>query len=175
MSIRKPSPAMVVASTALFISLGGTGFAAVNFARNAGKVDGRDAVRSGASLKRAAGNLVATNRRGAQRGRIPNKFLARVPLVAPFGRFLEVQDNQLGAPVVLVRRPGFGTVSVACNDQAAPVGVENAAMSFSIANESGGPLNLARRQGSGEPAVFEFASGTLQTFTVVGGNTVEVI
>src|SRR5215213_7348588 len=130
MSIRKPSPAMVVASTALFISLGGTGFAAVNFARNAGKVDGRDAVPARASLKRAAGNLVATTRRGSQRGRIPNKFLARVPLAAPFGRFLEVQDNLLGAPVVLVRRAGFGTVSVACNDEAPVVGRENPAMAF---------------------------------------------
>src|SRR3712207_4908323 len=175
MFIRKPSPAMVVACTALFISLGGSGYAAVNFARNAGRVDGRDAVGPGASLKRAAGNLVATNRRGAQRGRIPRRFLAGVPVMTSFGRFLEVTDNNTGAPVVLLGRDGFGTVTVACNDQALVPGVENPFITVAIANESGGPLNLARRQGSGEPAVVEFANGTLQTFTVVGQNTIEVI
>ena len=175
MFIRKPSPAMVVACVALFISLGGTGYAAVNFARNAGKVDGRDAVGPGASLNRAAGKLVATSRRGAQRGKIPRKFLAGVPVVASFGRFLEVPDNAVGAPVVLVRRAGFGTVSVACSDQAPPVGIENPYVTVSVANESGGPLNLARRQGGGAPAVVEFASGTVQTFTVLGQNTIEVI
>ena len=59
MRFQKPSPSMVVASIALFVSLGGTSVAAVSYARNAGKVDGYDAVRASSSTNKAAGNLVA--------------------------------------------------------------------------------------------------------------------
>ena len=49
MRFHKPSPSMVVASIALFVSLGGTSVAAVSYARNAGKVDGYDAVKASSS------------------------------------------------------------------------------------------------------------------------------
>src|SRR4051795_7760622 len=44
MKISRPSPSMVVAGIALFVSLGGTSIAAVNYAARAGEVDGKSAV-----------------------------------------------------------------------------------------------------------------------------------
>src|ERR671921_702531 len=78
MRLSKPSPSMVVASIALFVSLGGTSVAAVSYARNAGKVDGYDAVKASSSTKKAAGKLVAANKSGPDKGRIPGKHLAGV-------------------------------------------------------------------------------------------------
>ena len=71
MKLRLPSPAMVVAVIALIVALSGTAIAAVDFAHNAGAVDGKSAVFSGASLSQAAGKLVATNRSGPDKGRLP--------------------------------------------------------------------------------------------------------
>ena len=170
-----PSPAMVVACIALFVALGGTSIAAVSFARNAGKVDGKDAFRASVSLRRAAGDLVATNRSGPHAGRIPSRFLAETPRSDTFGRYLEVQDNALGAPMVLAARRGFSTITAACSDEAPAAGIENASMVITVSNESGGPVNLARRQGAEGPAVVEFANGTVQSFTVVGANAIEVL
>ena len=79
MKISRPSPSMVVAGIALFVSLGGTSIAAVNYVARAGSVDGKSAVYAGASLSQAAGKLVATNRSGADKGRLPGKFVADVP------------------------------------------------------------------------------------------------
>jgi hypothetical protein len=175
MRISKPSPAMAVACTALFVSLGGTSIAAVNYASNAGKVDGKDAVAASASVSRAAGNLVATNSRGPDRGRIPNKFLADTARSLPFGRFIEVTDNAASAPVTLLAEAGIGTLTVACTDQNGNAGVENPAIQVAVANLSGGPLNLARQQGNGAPAVVEFANGTVQNFTVGNANTIGIV
>ncbi len=175
MRISKPSPAMAVACTALFVSLGGTSIAAVNYASNAGKVDGKDAVAASTTLSRAAGNLVATNSRGPDRGRIPGKFLADTARAVPFGRFIEVTDNAASAPLALVSEAGFANVTAACSDQNAGAGVENPAIQIAVANQSGGPLNLARQQGNGAPAVLEFANGTVQNFTVGAANTIGVL
>ena len=101
MKIRRPSPAMAVACTALFIALGGTSIAAVNYARNAGAVDGKSAVSAGASLARAKGNLVATARGGSNAGRIPGKFLADVTRGESFARAFDVTDNTPGAALEL--------------------------------------------------------------------------
>ena len=49
----------------------GTAVAAVSYARNAGKVDGKDASSARASLKSAAGNVVATRAAGSGKGKIP--------------------------------------------------------------------------------------------------------
>src|SRR3712207_4708016 len=78
MRLRMPSPAMVVALIALVVASSGTAFAVVNYARNAGAVDGRSAVSAGSSLGHAAGNVVATARTGRDKGRIPNRYLADV-------------------------------------------------------------------------------------------------
>src|SRR5215204_2501948 len=86
MRFTKPSPSMVVASIALFVSLGGTSVAAVSYARNAGKVDGYDAVKASSSTSKAAGNLVAANKSGPDKGRIPGRHLAGVAHTQTFGR-----------------------------------------------------------------------------------------
>src|SRR3954462_15251273 len=78
MKISRPSPSMVVAGIALFVSLGGTSVAAVSYAQRAGSVDGKSAVSAGSTLGHAAGRLVATNSSGPDKGRIPGKFIADV-------------------------------------------------------------------------------------------------
>ena len=91
MRFQKPSPSMVVASIALFVSLGGTSVAAVSYARNAGKVDGYDAVRASSSTNKAAGNLVAANKSGPDKGRIPGKHLAGVAHITEANSVFSVQ------------------------------------------------------------------------------------
>ena len=98
MRLSKPSPSMVIASIALFVSLGGTSVAAVSYARNAGKVDGYDAVKASSSTSKAAGRLVATNKSGPDKGKIPAKHLAGVGVTQTFGRSFDVADNAPGAP-----------------------------------------------------------------------------
>ena len=75
MKLKLPSPAMVVALVALTVAMTGTAFAAVNYATNAGAVDGKSAVADGASSSAAAGRLVATQRKGAAKGRISKRYL----------------------------------------------------------------------------------------------------
>ena len=79
MKISRPSPSMVVAGIALFVSLGGTSIAAVSYAARAGSVDGKSAVYSGATLSQSAGKLVATERSGADKGRLPGPLRRRRP------------------------------------------------------------------------------------------------
>ena len=125
MKISRPSPSMVVAGIALFVSLGGTSIAAVNYASRAGSVDGKSAVFSGATLSQAAGKLVATNRSGTDKGRLPGKFVADVPKTAVFSNVFEVADNAPGAPQTLVTVSGLGTFTATCNDQNGAAGNED--------------------------------------------------
>src|SRR5215217_8895253 len=105
MKLRRPSPALVVAIVALVMATTGTAVAAVNYAANAGAVDGKSAVASGATTRQAAGRLVATQRSGAQRGRIAAKYLDLSGVArgatATFGRSFSVIDNQALAPVAI--------------------------------------------------------------------------
>ena len=77
MKISRPSPSMVVAGLALFVSLGGTSVAAVSYVTNAGAVDGKSAVSASSTLDHAAGRLVATSSSGPDKGRMPGKFVCR--------------------------------------------------------------------------------------------------
>ena len=104
MKISRPSPSMVVAGIALFVSLGGTSIAAVNYVARAGSVDGKSAVFAGASLSQAAGKLVATNRSGTDKGRLPGKFVADVPKTQSFSNGFEVADNAPGRAADGLRR-----------------------------------------------------------------------
>ena len=82
--------------------------AVARYARNAGKVDGKHAVGSGASRAKRKGKLVATSRRT---GRLPNNIIAKAPDAARLGgkrasRFAESSKlsqpgrvNQPGNPV----------------------------------------------------------------------------
>ena len=73
---------------------------------------------AGASLSQAAGKLVATNRSGTDKGRLPGKFVADVPKTQTFGASFEVADNAPGAPQTLGDDRRFGTLTATCNDQA---------------------------------------------------------
>lgn len=173
MRLRRPSPSMVVSCVALVMASTGTAVAAVNYAANAGKVDGKDAVHSGATLRQAAGNVVATDRSGPDRGRIPGKFLADVMRggADSFSRPAEVQDNASDVPTAISSIPGLGTLSASCFDQNRAVGVEDPATTLTFANQSGVPVNVARQVGAANPAVFAQLANTTSQFTVGGSNT----
>jgi hypothetical protein len=162
---------MMVASIALFVSLGGTSLAAVNYARKAGKVDGRDAVHAASTLSQAAGNLVATKSKGANKGRIPNHFLGDTPLVQSFERRLEVADNQPGAPAPLISSGSLGTLTAQCSDQSEAVGVENPIVNLAWANGTTVPINIARRVGGGGGAVESLGPGAQAPLRVPVQNT----
>jgi len=109
---------MVVAVIALVVALSGTAFAAVNYAQNAGAVDGRSAVGARASLRVAAGKVVATQTGGNGKGRIPARFLDGVMRggTQTLSKYLRTVDNQAGRPTPLVIVPGIGRLDVQCDD-----------------------------------------------------------
>ena len=171
MKISRPSPSMVVASVALFVSLGGTSVAAINYATNAGAVDGKSAVYAGASLDSAAGKLVATNRSGSDKGRIPGKFVADVARTQSFSKGYEVADNAPGAPLVVSSIRGLGTLTATCNDQNNAPGVEDQSSVITFNNLSGQLVSVARRVGNGDGAVTGSPTNTATALTVGGSNT----
>ena len=173
MSIRRPSPAMVVACLALFVALGGTSIAAVNYARNAGKVDGKSAVKASSSRHRAAGKLVATYSGGRLKGQLAHRFLAETPLARSFGRALQVADNQQSFPVTLADTGRLGTLSTSCTDQAPRPGVEDPESKIAFANHTGSLVNYATRIGTAAPQIGIAAPGTVVTVTIRGSNTFE--
>jgi hypothetical protein len=162
---------MVVASVALFVSLGGTSVAAINYATNAGAVDGKSAVFAGASLNQAAGKLVATNRSGTDKGRLPGKFVADVARTQSFSRAYEVADNAPGAPQLIQSIRGLGTVTATCNDQNAAAGNEDPVSVITFNNASGQTVNIARRVGNGDGALTLAANQTATSLSVGGSNT----
>jgi len=173
MKISRPSPSMVVAGIALFVSLGGTSVAAVSYATRAGSVDGKSAVYAGASLKDAAGKLVATNRSGVDEGRIPGKFLADVGRTQTFSKSYEVADNSPGAPQVVSIIKGLGQLTATCNDQNGAAGNEDPTSTVTFINGSGVAVNVARRVGNGEGAISVALNQTATQLTIGGSNTFE--
>ena len=176
MRLRMPSPSLVISIIALVMATSGTAVAAVSYARNAGKVDGKSAVASSSSLRRAAGNLVATARSGPDRGKIPGKFVAGVVRGASqkFGRLIEVADNANGAPQPLAAAAGMGTLTVSCNDQAPRAGVEDPRVVIAFANSAGATVNIARRAGNGEHAVALLQPGAVDSFVIGGSEMFDV-
>jgi hypothetical protein len=171
MKFSGPSPSMVVASIALFVSLGGTSVAAINYARNAGAVDGKSAVFSGATLSQAAGKLVATNRKGPDKGRLPGKFVADVPKTQTFSRAYEVADNAPGAPQLAASIAGLGSITATCNDQNSAAGKEDPISTLTFVNTSGHPVNVARRVGNGDGSLNVIQNQTTASLSIGGSNT----
>jgi hypothetical protein len=172
MRFTKPSPSMVVASIALFVALGGTSVAAVSYARNAGKVDGYDAVKARSSTSKAAGNLVAANRTGLDKGKIPVKHLADVAATQTFGRSFDVADNAPGAPQPIGDGGSVGQLTATCNDQAPRPGVEDPITELNFVNTSGDFINVARRVGVRDDGqVTAVPNGTVAQLVVGGSNT----
>lgn len=147
---RRPSPAMVVAIIALVVALSGTAVAAVDFARNAGAVDGKSAVSAHTPLRLAAGKLVATARAGSDRGRIPGRFVSGVMRggATSLTRYLRAVDNADGPVVPLAIIPGIGRLDAQCRDQDPTVGVKSTQtlVSFTASDERG--VNVSRLLGS---------------------------
>lgn len=118
---KMPSPSTVIALIALGVALSGTAVAAVavDYAKRAGSVDGKSAVAATASNARAAGNLVATTKRGKDKGRIPGKFLNDVMRGESVNltKYMKVIDNQDGPSVPLAIIPGIGRLDAQCRDQ----------------------------------------------------------
>lgn len=170
MSIRRPSPAMVVACIALFVALGGTSIAAVNYARNASHVDGKNAFKSSRSRGKVAGGLVATYPGGALKGQIAHRFLAQTPLADPFGRALEVADNAASVPVRL-GGTSLGTLTTTCADQAPKAGIEDPESTIALLNTTSSTINVATRVGAAPPTITAAAPGTAASVTIRGSNT----
>ena len=169
MRIRRPSPAMVVSIIALVMSTTGSAVAAVNFARNAGHVDGLNAVGASATLGKAKGKLVATARGGSNPGQIPGKFLAGVPHSDPFLHAQEVTDNATGATIDIAVTP-LGKITATCSDQAGAVGTEDPSSRIQYVNSTPGEINIHRRVGNGTGEVTTVAPNTVNEFTVNGSN-----
>ncbi len=172
--LRRPSPAMVVSIVALVMATTGSAIAAVNYARNAGAVDGKSAVSAGASLRQARGNLVATARGGSEAGRIPGKFLSDVARAEPMGAALEAPDNAQSAPVEIVSQAALdnvGRLTASCVDRDQTAGRENADVTIAYANTSGLTENLARRVGTGEGTFGFLAPNAVDEFRINGENT----
>jgi hypothetical protein len=168
---RRPSPSLVISCIALFVAMGGTSVAAINYARTAGAVDGKSAVASSVTLDKAAGKLVATASRGPNKGRIPGKFLAGVPVGTTFGAAIGVQDNATGSPISLGGAEGIGTLSATCIDQDSKPAVEDPQTTLSFNNTSGAHINVSKRVANNEAAVLVHPPGTVQTLTIKGSNT----
>jgi hypothetical protein len=166
MKLRLPSAAMVVAVVALIVALSGTAIAAVDFAQNAGAVDGKSAVGASASLGQAAGRLVATASGGEGKGRIPARFLDGVMRggTMSLSKYLRTVDNQAGRPTPLLIVPGIGRFDARCDDVNPAVGTQSTRTSISFTASVGQGVNvsrlLGRDVGSGQrPDVFTAPTG----------------
>jgi hypothetical protein len=176
--IPRPSPAMVVALIALVMATTGTAVAAVSYAENAGKVDGKDAVFAGNPRSVVAGKLVTTNRRGASAGKFSTlylpDFVGGKGRADTFATSVGVNDNATGTAQAVVSVPGFGTVTITCDDQAGAAGNEDPRTQVGFANSSGDIVNYARTLGTGAVDVRAVANGTTTTLTINGSNTYEL-
>ena len=187
MRLKRPSPAMAVAIVALVMSMTGGAIAAVNFAQNAGAVDGFSAVKaSKAGKQKAAGKLVATMRSGDNRGRVPLKLVAgaaskdsvdnladAVARGKNGARQIPVADNATTAAETMIDLE-LGDLQVSCIDQNNQAGTENASTRISVTNKSGGPVNLARHVGNGAATITTLENGIVNTFSVGQQNTFTV-
>lgn len=174
MRAKLPSPAMVVALIALAVAMSGTAVAAVDFARNAGAVDGKSAVAHGASARAAAGKLVATQKTGAARGTIARRYLDIGEVArgtsATFGKAIQLIDNQSLAPVSIGNVAGLGTLTATCADESATVGRLDPATTITFANTSGDAVNFARNiaYDSGATSIVPLPNTATHAFRISG-------
>jgi hypothetical protein len=187
MKVKRPSPAMIVAVIALVMSMTGGAIAAVNFAKNAGSVDGYSAVKASKGGKaKAAGKLVSTYKSGDNRGKLPIRIIAgaaserSVESLAEQAadgrngaRLIAVADNQTTAAETMLS-VGLGALQVSCADQNDNAGVENATTRITLTNSSGVPVNLSRSVGNGAPAITTIENGAIDAFSVPQQNTFSV-
>lgn len=187
MKLKRPSPAMMVAVVALVMSMTGGAIAAVNFAQNAGSVDGYSAVKaSKAGKAKAAGKLVSTYKSGDNRGKLPIRIIAgaasqnsveNLADQAATGRngarLIAVADNQTTAAETMIDVE-LGSLQVSCADQNNNAGIENATTRITVTNGSGVPVNLSRSVGNGAPTIATLETGTADTFSVPQENAFSI-
>jgi hypothetical protein len=180
--LRLPSPAMVVAVIALIVALSGTAIAAVDFAQNSGAVDGKSAVGAKATLREAAGKLVATSTGGSGKGRIPARFVDGVMRggTMTLSKYLRTTDNQAGRLTPLLIVPGIGRFDAQCDDVDPTPGTQTTRTSINfIASPSAG-VNvsrlLGRDIGAGQrPQVFSAPKGQPVSILASADGLFEVI
>jgi hypothetical protein len=163
---------MVVAIAAFVMACAGTSIAAVNYASNAGAVDGLSAVRAG-SPDRAAGKLIATARSGIRKGTIPNYHLSGVPHSDTFGNLFQVPDNQTGGQVTLDESE-LGRFSAQCSDENNSAGNENPTGTVTFTNTNAAPVNFARHIGNGSAATGVLQPNAAFSFAIGGANTFRI-
>jgi hypothetical protein len=180
--LRLPSPAMVVAVIALIVALSGTAIAAVDFAHNAGAVDGKSAVSARASLRSAAGKLVATQTGGDGKGQIPARFLDGVMRggTQTLSKYLPTVDNQAGRPTPLLIVPGIGRFDAQCDDVDPTPGTQTTrtSINFTASVAIGVHVSrlLGRDIGAGQrPAVFNAEKGQPVSILASADGLFEVI
>jgi hypothetical protein len=164
---------MVVAVIALIVALSGTAIAAVNFAQNAGAVDGKSAVGARASLREAAGKLVATADGGSGKGQIPARFLQGVMRggTASLSKYMHTVDNQAGRPTALLIVPGIGRMDAQCDDLDPTPGTATTRTSITFTASVKQGVNVSRLLGrdiaaAQRPDVFTAPQG--QAVPVIG-------
>jgi hypothetical protein len=180
--LRLPSPAMVVAVIALVVALSGTAIAAVDFARNAGAVDGRSAVGAKASLRSAAGKLVATSTGGSGKGQIPARFLDGVMRggTMTLSKYLHTVDNQAGRLTPLLIVPGIGRFDAQCDDVDQTPGTQTTRTSINFTASVRDGVNVSRLLGrdieTGQrPRVFTAPRGEAVSILASADGLFEVI
>ena len=97
--------------------------------------------------------------------------MADVPKTMVFSNVFEVADNAPGAPQTAAAISGLGTLTATCNDQANGAGVEDPISTVTFLNQSGEPINIARRVGNGDGALAVAANQTAASLTIGGSNT----
>src|SRR4051794_11994881 len=178
---RRPSPSLVVSIIALVFAAAGTSIAAVNFAKNAGAVDGKSAVGAASSTKSAAGKLVSTYAGGPKKGKIPTRFL-EIPGVSgfvagskqTFGQGIPVNDNATNTAVSLGGANGVGPLTATCSDQNSTAGKEDPRLTVTFANGSGTTVNISHSVGAGAPTVSSIATGAQSSFAMNNSNAFHV-
>ena len=178
MKISRPQPATVISIAALVMASTGSAIAAVDFARNAGAVDHKSAVGSGATLSKAAGKLITTQAKGADKGKIATKYLDLTGVAqgttSTFGQAFDVVDNAASVPTQIGGIPGLGPLTATCVDQNGSTGVEDPRSTITFQNTSGDAVNQSRQIGGANPTVNAIPNGTVSSFNIDGSSTFEL-
>jgi hypothetical protein len=178
MKISRPQPATIISIVALVMASGGSAVAAVSFARNAGAVDHKSAVGSGATLSHAAGKLITTQAKGTGKGKIASKYLDLGGVAggstSTFGRAFDVVDNATSVPTQIGGIPGLGPLTATCVDQNSAAGVEDPQTTITFQNTSGDIVNQSRQIGGSNPTVNAVLNGTVSSFNIGGSSTFEL-
>jgi hypothetical protein len=178
MKISRPQPATIISIVALVMASTGSAIAAVDFARNAGAVDHKSAVGSGSTLSHAAGKLITTQAKGANKGKIAQKYLDVGGLArgntSTFGQSVPVPDNASSVPTQIGGIPGLGPLTATCTDQDNTVGIGDPQTTITFSNTSGDIVNQSRTIGGGNPAIGAVSPSTQSQFTINGSSTFEL-